>query len=207
MSTYLQDFQWRYATKKMSGEPVDGNQVNRVCEAIRLAPSSVGLQPFEVWIIESPELRSQIRPIAHGQSQITDCSHLLLFSTWTSATEPRIQRYSELIRERGQKDVAPWVGFVRKQMETLSGEALFHWFENQTMIALGFGIAAAALERIDATPIEGYDHAALDQLLELGRQELKSSVLLALGHRDSESDWSLKLPKMRRTGQELFRRL
>ena len=74
---------WRYATKKMNpGKRVSQEKVERILEAARLAPTSSGLQPFEIVVVTSAEVRTRIKPIAWNQSQITDCSHLLVFAAW-----------------------------------------------------------------------------------------------------------------------------
>ena len=77
----LENLNWRYATKKMNGTTVPQDKVNHILEAARLAPSSSGLQPFEVLVISNKELLEKIKLVSHGQSQITDCSHLLILAS------------------------------------------------------------------------------------------------------------------------------
>jgi len=72
-----------------------------------------------------------------------------------------------------------------------------------TYIGLAYGTLAAANELVDATPMEGFDNAALDALLELNTKGLKSTAILALGYRDLKTDWLLKLQKVRAPVQEL----
>ena len=68
----LNDLQWRYATKKMNGEIVPQEKLDYILEAARLAPTSSGLQPFEILVITNKEILGKILPIAHGQSQVTE---------------------------------------------------------------------------------------------------------------------------------------
>ena len=95
---------WRYATKKMlPGQAVPAEKVERILEAARLAPSSSGLQPYEVLVIADPALREQIRPLAKGQAQISDCSHLLVFAAWDTYTPELIRRaFEQTRRDRGE---------------------------------------------------------------------------------------------------------
>jgi nitroreductase len=87
----LNKLQWRYAAKKMDpAQVVPQDKVDRIVEAARLAPTSSGLQPFEVFVITNPELRARIREIAWNQAQITDGSHLLVFAAWDDYTAERI---------------------------------------------------------------------------------------------------------------------
>jgi nitroreductase len=81
------------------------------------------------------------------------------------------------------------------------------WNAKQTYIALGFGLAAAALENIDATPMEGFNPTALDELLELPQKGLRSVLMLPLGYRDEANDWLAKMAKVRRADEKLFVRL
>ena len=101
----LQRLNWRYATKKMNpAKVVPQEKVERILEAVRLAPTSSGLQPFEVIVISSAELREKIKPIAWGQGQIGDCSHLLVFAAWDDYTPERINMMFDLTNEaRGIK--------------------------------------------------------------------------------------------------------
>ena len=67
---------WRYATKAMNRQVVPQGKIDNIIEAISLAPTSSGLQPFEVIVITNQEIKDQIKPIAWGQSVVSDCSHL-----------------------------------------------------------------------------------------------------------------------------------
>jgi nitroreductase/dihydropteridine reductase len=86
----LERLKWRYATKAMNGKKVADDKVNRILEAASLAPTSSGLQPFEIIVITNPEVKEKIKAIAWNQSVVTDCSHLLVFAAWDTYTEDRI---------------------------------------------------------------------------------------------------------------------
>lgn len=86
--------QWRYATKKMNGEKVSQDKVNSILEAARLAPTSSGLQPFEMIVITNQALKEKIKTVAFNQSQLTDCSHLIvLYGTYKTRGSKNIQEY------------------------------------------------------------------------------------------------------------------
>jgi nitroreductase/dihydropteridine reductase len=100
----IEALHWRYATKKMNGEAVPQEKVDKIIEAARLAPTSSGLQPFNVIVITDQELKTQIAAIANNQSQVVDCSHLLVFAAWDNYTEERIRTvFSRMNAERGLK--------------------------------------------------------------------------------------------------------
>lgn len=206
----LEDLNWRYATKKMNGEKVSQEKIDFILEAIRLSPSSSGLQPYEILVVSNPELKEKIRPIAFGQSQITDASHLLIFASWEQYTEERINAYFERAnRERGLPDSATDAYRTRLIQMTTSQtpEQNFAHTAKQAAIALGIAIVAAANQKVDTTPMEGFDTKQLDELLRLSEKGLKSTAILALGYRDESGDWLAKLKKVRTPKELLYTHL
>lgn len=193
---------WRYATKKMNGHVVPQEKINTIIEAARLAPTSSGLQPFSVILITDPELKKQILPIAYNQSQITDSSHLLVFAAWDNVDEQRVnEAFSRTVSERGLP--ADTMDEYKNRILTMFGsrtaEENFQFAARQSYIALGMALTAAAMEKVDSTPMEGFDAAALDQLLNLKEKGLRSVALLPLGYRDSSGDWLVNLKKVRKS--------
>ncbi|HEX2533373.1 MAG TPA: nitroreductase family protein [Chitinophagaceae bacterium] len=197
---------WRYATKKMNGRPVAPEKVGRILEAARLAPSSNGLQPFEILVIRSAALKEQIYAGACPQPQVVTCSHLLVFAAWDRYTEGRINTYLQpLASERGVPPEAleDFRQTLLRQWAPLEEAASAAHAARQAYLALGVALIAAAAEGVDSTPMEGFAPGALDALLGLKEQGLRSAVLLALGYRDAEQDWLVRLPKVRK-GREAF---
>jgi nitroreductase/dihydropteridine reductase len=191
---------WRYATKKMSGEAVPQDKVDQIIEAARLAPTSSGLQPFRVIVVTDPEIKEKIKPIAYGQSQITDASHLLIFASWDNYTEERIRSvFSHAALERGLPDDGPSDYEVQLTGSLLSKTAAENQAHTakQSYIAFGTAIAEAALLQVDATPMEGFNNAQLDELLGLNERGLRSVTILALGYRAEAGDWLVNLKKVR----------
>lgn len=206
----LEDLKWRYATKKMSGQAVPETHVQQILEAVRLSPSSSGLQPYQVWVIESAELKEKIKPIAFNQSQITDASHVLLFTAWESYSEERVNAvFARSNAERGLPDSATdaYRTNLLATFAQLTAEQQFHHAAKQAYIALGIAMVAAAQVKVDATPMEGFNAPALDELLGLPAQGLRSVALLPLGYRDPEGDWLVNLKKVRTPENEFFKRL
>ncbi|HEY0896748.1 MAG TPA: nitroreductase family protein, partial [Sphingobacteriaceae bacterium] len=89
----IESLQWRYASKRMNGQTVPAEQVEHILEAISLAPSSMGLQPYTVLVITDPEVKARIAPIAYNQPQITESSHLLVFAAWADITPAQIEEF------------------------------------------------------------------------------------------------------------------
>jgi len=191
---------WRYAVKKMNGQPAEQEKVDKIIAAAHLAPTSSGLQPFKVIVVTNQELKEKIAPIAFNQSQVIDSSHVLIFAAFENYSEEGINAvFSRMNAERGLPDSA--TDAYRKQLlGTIlpkTAEENFNHAARQAYIGFGLAIAEAALQKIDATPMEGFNGPALDQLLGLDKQGLRSVTLLPLGHRDEAGDWLVKLKKVR----------
>lgn len=202
----LNALEWRYASKKMNGKKVSEEKIEKILEAIRLAPSSMGLQPYTVLVITDPEVKKQILPIANNQQQIVDSSHLLVFAAWDNITAEHIDDYLNLTASTRNITVESLEQFknILVSISNRPQQENYEWAARQSYIAFATAIAAAAEERVDATPMEGFNNAALDELLGLKEKGLRSITLLPLGYRDSENDWLAKFPKVRRQKENLF---
>jgi len=202
----LEKLNWRYATKAMSGETVPQEKVDNIIEAISLAPTSSGLQPFEVLVITNQELKEKIKPIAYNQSVITGCSHLLVFAAWDTYTADRINKQFDLTNEiRGFKNEG-WENYRQMLLNSYpqrDAEVNFNHAAKQAYIAFGYATIAAAYEGVDATPMEGFDAAGLDEILGLKEKGLRSCVILTLGYRAAEKDWLVNLKKVRKSRADL----
>ncbi|MFY7861430.1 MAG: nitroreductase family protein, partial [Chitinophagales bacterium] len=174
---------WRYAAKRMTGVKIPETKLDAILDAISLAPSSYGLQPYSVLVIENQDILEKIRPIAMNQPQITEASAILVFAVWDKLSVEKIDIYiDQMAKERNVTTES--LGQFKDQMSAQlknSDSDNFNWNSKQAYIALGVGLVAAAEEEIDSTPMEGFDKQALDDFLKLKEKGLQSSVLLALG--------------------------
>ncbi|WP_442590068.1 NAD(P)H-dependent oxidoreductase [Pedobacter sp. AW31-3R] len=203
----LDALKWRYAAKKMNGEKVQQEKVDQIIEAARLAPTSSGLQPFNVIVVTNPELKAKIQTIAFGQSQVADASHLLVFAAWDKYTEERIRSvFANTNTERGipAETISDYEVQLTGNYTTKSAEENYAHAARQAYIAFGIAIAEAALLKVDATPMEGFNPAELDALLGLGERGLRSVTLLPLGYRDEANDWLVNLKKVRKPSKEFI---
>ena len=196
----IEALNWRYATKKMNGNAVPQEKVNQIVKAAHLAPTSSGLQPFKILVITNPELKEKIAAVAYGQQQIIDCSHLLVFAAWTNYTAENIKEvFANANSERNlpESATADYANNLINNLTSKSAEENFHHAAKQAYIAFGTAIAEAALLKVDATPMEGFDAEKLDELLNLKAQNLGSTTLLPLGYREENGDWLVNLKKVR----------
>ena len=208
MSELLQKLNWRYATKKMDPtKTVPQEKVERILEAARLAPTSSGLQPYEIIVVSSASVREQIKPIAWNQGQITDCSHLLVFAAWDNYTAERINMMFDLTNAARGGTNEGWENYRQMLLKNYTArdpQVNFEHAARQAYIGLGAAVIAASFEEVDATPMEGFDPKALDEILNLGARGLRSVAILPLGYRETDKDWLAKLVKVRRPREQFI---
>ena len=207
----IEKLNWRYATKKMdASKSVAADKVERIIEAARLAPTSSGLQPFQVIVVTNPEVKAKLRAAAFDQSQLTDGSHILVFAAWDNYTAERIDQLLALtVAERGGESDTLTAYYERLKGMYLPREAHtnFEHAARQAYIGFGMSIAQAAFEGVDATPMEGFDPAQFDEILGLKSQGLRSVCILPLGYRAEEGDWLKGLKKVRRSTENFVTEL
>jgi nitroreductase len=198
----IDTLQWRYATKKMDPtKVVPQEKLDQILEAIRLTASSSGLQPYEVLIITNKAIREQIKGIGNNQSQVTDCSYLLVFAAWDNYTAQRINDafdMTEAIRNFKNEAGIAYREMLLKNYPARDPEVNFTHAAKQAYIGVGTALIAAADAQVDSTPMEGFNPAALDEILNLKEKGLRSVVMMPLGYRKSDEDWLLNLKKVRR---------
>ena len=206
MSELQNKLEWRYATKKMNpAKAVPQEKVDRILEAARLAPTSSGLQPFEIIVVTSKEVREQIKPKAWGQGQITDCSHLLVFAAWDTYTAERINAMFDMTNTQRGGTNEGWENYRQMLLNSYPARDAKTNFEHaarQAYIGLGAALIAAAFEEVDSTPMEGFDPKALDEILGLNARGLRSVAIMPLGYRDESGDWLVNLKKVRRPREQ-----
>ena len=202
----IDDLKWRYAakqydpTKKVSQENVD-----KIVEAARLAPTSSGLQQFRVLVVSNQEIKEKLSAKVLNPEVMVDCSHVLVFAAWDRYTEERIDTiYNKTTDDRGlpRGRFDSYTDKIKGIYLKQSAEENFEHTARQSYIGFAMAIAQAAELKVDTTPAEGFDNALVDETLDLTSFGLKSVTLLYLGYRDAEKDWLSDMKKVRNTMKE-----
>lgn len=200
--TFLSQLNWRFATKKFDpAKKITDENLHKILEAIRMAPTSLGLQPIHVIIVTNEELKEKLTEKSYNQPQIKDCSHLLVFCARTDSLK-RIDDYVDVASKGIPEVKAQMKGLedmMRKTVSAVPPERLELWAQKQTYLALGFAMAACAELQIDSCPMEGFLPKEYDKLLNLP-EHIKSAVILPIGYRTEDP----KYPKFRFPEEELF---
>ena len=196
----LESLEWRYATKKMNGDKIPQDKLDRILQATRLAPSSYGLTPYNVIVVEDQKLKEELQGACYGQTQLTESSAVLVFATWDDVTEDSVNIYiNEIARQREipVESLEGMAGMMKGSLSNMTQEQKISWAQRQAYIGLGFALTAAATEEVDSTPMEGFNPPAVDKILGLQEHGLMSVVVLPLGYRDSENDYLSNAKKVR----------
>ena len=189
--TFLNNLEWRYAVKKFDTDKrVDANDLQKIKDAIRMTPTSYGLQPFRIIIVQDQELKNKLKLSSYNQAQVDTCSDLIIFVANTDV-QKRIGEYCDLsdFKSKGMFKRAGIEAIMRGSFAMRSDEAKLRWATNQTYIALGFAMAACAELHVDSCPMEGF--SSDDYKKELGLSDSEYvAVLLPIGYRVEEPSYA-----------------
>jgi len=203
----IENLKWRYATKKYdTSKKVSQQNIDFIKEAVQLAASSYGLQPYKVLEIKNPALREELKPISWNQSQITDASHLFVFCNNIEVTNQDVDDsivFRAKIREIEIDKITGYGDFVKGKLQEKSKEELFHWSAKQAYIGLANAMNACAELKIDCSPIEGFEPEAYNDQLGLTAKGLNACVILAIGYRHAD-DATQNAKKFRKSLDVMF---
>lgn len=208
--TILEHLNWRYATKNYDAtKKISDADWETLEQSLILAPTSFGIQPYKFIVVTDQALKEKLKPAAWGQAQITDSSHLVVFAYKKTLSDADIDHYVERIVEvRGtpREMLAEYEGVMKNAAQnSVEAGTVETWNSRQAYIALGFLLETAALLKIDATPMEGFDAAQFNEIL--GLEDYSAVVICAVGYRNAEADWLANLPKVRFSKEELIQKI
>ena len=184
----LRQLNWRYATKQFDpNRKISARDWAALEEALRLTPSCGGLQPWKFIVVTDPAARAKLLPASFGQAQITDASHLVVFTAKKNFSEADVDAFinhTAVTRGVSAESLAPFRGMlVGGIVQSMDEKARDAWARNQVYIALGNFLTSAALLGIDACPMEGFDRAQFDEILGLNAKGLATAVIATVGYR------------------------
>jgi nitroreductase len=206
-TTYNEDLNWRYATKKFDpNKKLSKDELDQLLESIQLTASSYGLQPYEVFVVENKEIREKLKAVAWNQSQVTEASHLIVFANLTKVTEKYVNNYLDNIantRNITRDDLKGMEDMIKNTILQLPAEAQENWSAKQAYIALGNLLSSAANLKVDTCPMEGFDAGKFDEILGLKDRDLTTAVIAPVGFRSSD-DYYQDLAKVRKAKSDLI---
>lgn len=208
--TLINDLKWRSATKAYDAtKKIKEEDLDKIIEAIQLAPTSSGLQQFRAFVIEDQATKEQLMDTVLNPECMRDCSHVIVFAAWNEYSDEKIDAMYDFTTDernlpRGR--FSSYTDNLKAHFNGMEPKEHFAHAARQTYIALGFALAQAAELKIDSTPAEGFSNEVMDEVLGLKELGLGSTVMVYLGYRDEEHDWMSKMKKVRIPKEELVLR-
>lgn len=204
--SFLENLNWRYATKKFdANKKVEEEKIQKIRDAIRLAPTSLGVQMFSVVEVENQEIKEKLKETAFGQPQIVDADRVFVFNARLDS-ENRIENmFSNMSggdTEVRNTALAQYEGMVKGFVSNLDRDGLFTWSTKNAAIALGFALAAAAELNVDSCPMDGFNPSSAKEVLGLS-DDFMPVAILTLGYRD-DSDEAQNRSKWRFEEKDIF---
>lgn len=200
----------RYATKKFdASKKLDSAQVDTILEAVRLTPTSYGLQLMKIVVVEDPAVREKLVAHSFGQKQVSEASHLLILCREKEVDESHISNYISTISSTRNIPLENLHGFqemMKKSILPMAEDTRNVWMEKQVYIALGNLLTACAILNVDACPMEGFSKKDYDEVLQLHDKNLSSIVIIPIGFRAND-DTNAAIKKVRRAPHDFIVRI
>ena len=197
----IERLEWRYATKKFDSTKILSKEKQNILkQAFNLTALSFGLQTIKLLVIEDTAIREHLVEHAYGQRQVVEASHLLVLCIHETISDRDVDAHFNnvnAIRSTPETILAPYRQDLKVTLQKMSQTERQEWAIRQTYIALGNLMTVCAVEGIDSCPMEGFDAAKFDSILNLKEMNLKSVLLLPVGYRDA-SDMFAGFKKVRK---------
>jgi nitroreductase len=166
----------------------------------------MGLQPYKVIIVENKEVRQQLKTAANSQNGIIDASHVFVFANEVNVGPQHIEAYIDNIsttRKVTKESLGAFENSMNNFINGQTAEGRLFWTSKQAYIAMSSLINAAAVLKIDATPMEGFNKQEFNRILGLDKLGLNAAVVATVGYRHLDDPFQ-HLKKVRKSSNELF---
>lgn len=191
MEKFIENLHKRYATKEFDlSKKVSKEDLENIIEVFRLTPSSFGLQPWKLFVVENTEIKQKIMENSWNQKQVWENSYLLVFAKKSEINADLVERYISKTAEVNwiEKSNLDWYKqMILSFVENTSKEELDTWAREQVFLALGNVMSYLSEKNIDSCAIWGFSKDAVNEILNLKEKGFESVVLLPTGYR-SEND-------------------
>lgn len=185
IKTFLTQLNWRFATKIFDTDrKVEKKELDQIIEAIRMTPTSMGLQTFHTYVISDQKTKDLIEEESYGQKQVSSASHLIVFCYRTDIDQA-LDDYAKLLKTEKLMEktkISTVVSSRKEYFSSKTAEQISEWSARQMYIALGFAMAACAELEVDSCPMEGFNPKEVDKILDLPKG-MHSVLLLPIGYR------------------------
>ncbi|HVN48537.1 MAG TPA: NAD(P)H-dependent oxidoreductase [Bacteroidota bacterium] len=205
----LDAFLFRHACKEFDpNKKIPEEDFQFILEAARLSPSSFGFEPWKFIVVNDRVLREALKVVTWGaQKTLPTASHYVVILARTKQDmlsdsayiQSMMRETHKLPEEASTARTKKYANFLENDFKLLESErAIFDWASKQTYIALGNMMTAAALIGIDSCPVEGFNRADVDRVLDsqglLEHGRFAVSLMVAFGYRINEPRQKTRQP-------------
>lgn len=204
----LHQLNWRYGVKAFDPtRRISDDDWNALQEALRLAPSSFGLQPWRFLVVGSPETKQRLAEAAPlNRPKFESASHIVVLARLKTISADYVDRHFDRLsaeRDIPRADLQQFRDMVVGRVTGMPAQAQLQWTARQTYVALGTFLTSAAFLEIDACAMEGIDPEKFDEVLGLANTDYATVAAVAAGYR-SVDDKTQFAPKVRWGHGEVF---
>ncbi|MGL5634113.1 MAG: NAD(P)H-dependent oxidoreductase [Sarcina sp.] len=197
----MESLDFRHACKEFDNtKQISDEDFNLILESGRLAPSSMGLEPWKFIVIDNQQYKDELGAASWGgRRQIPSCSKFVVILTRNGKSLKYDSKYIDHLL-RDVKQVPEEIGvqikttlknLERERFDIENRDDLILMYSNtQSHMALMNMMYTAALLKIDSCAIGGYDEKTLENILikegMLDKSEFEIGTTVAFGYRKDE---------------------
>ncbi len=162
--------------------------IREIMAIASLSPSSYNLQPWEVVVVKSGEMKAKLREICYNQQKVEDAGVDIVVVANLKAAEEHVDRVldswvqlgyispdqREDMRDRILQD---WGSVEKRKRKAIRDAAMFAM--SLMIVARYFGL--------ETHPLEGFDEPKLKKLLGIDRDRIVP-LIIAMGYRHPEKE-------------------
>ncbi|MFO0756019.1 MAG: nitroreductase family protein [Byssovorax sp.] len=227
-TTFARVLSSRRAVRDFSTRPLDRALLDALLTAAGTAPSSLGVQPFEMHLVITEGERAALARACNGQRAARSAQALVAFVVGPSITRRRVEEsrayyatapIPQRSREYHQAGltklarsltplVLPLLGVARSFVTALfpsrgalplGAQGARDWAARSAMLAAQTLLLAATAHGVDSCPMEGFDGGEAARVLGLPR-DAAPVLVVALGYRAEDARLE---PQWRRALEQL----
>lgn len=197
----MESLEFRHACKEFdSTKQISDEEFKIILEAGRLAPSSMGLEPWKFVVIDNQEYKDKLGAVSWGgRRQIPTCSKFVVILTRNANSLKYDSKYIDHLLKDVKKvpeDIEIMMKNTLKELEIARFDIdnrsdLMNMYSNtQSHMALMNMMQIAAELKIDSCAIGGFDQKTLEEILlkegMLDKDEFIIGTTVAFGYRLNE---------------------
>lgn len=168
----------RRSIRSFEPDAIPREDLHKILDVVRLAPSAFNIQPWRFIAVESPELKAELAAAAFNQRQVHSAPTVLVLYTDMAESLAKVDELLHPGMDDAQKAAAR--ATILKNFGAMTSEAQETWAASQGNIALGYLLLAIESHGYQSSPMLGFDPAKVKAILGLP-ENVRVPAIIALG--------------------------